>query len=202
MTLYTKEEHAFMRDFVPGHTYQEIRDEFQKRFGYLPESKSFPKSYIGNHKLQTGTKGYFPKGHVPANKGKPMSKEQYEKCKDSMFKPGSIPGNTDPVGTEKLLADGYVWVKIDNRPKAKKTVNWKRKHRLVWERYHGKPVPDGYLITFLDGDRMNFDIENLALISKSEHAILNHENLRYANSECTRVGINIAKVIEAAGRRK
>lgn len=109
-----------MRDFVPGHTYQEIKDEFKKRFGYLPESKNFPKSYIRNHRLNTGKTGHFSKGHVPANKGKAMSREQYEKCKPTMFKPGSIPGNTDPVGTEKLLADGYIWVKIDDKPKVKK----------------------------------------------------------------------------------
>lgn len=81
-------------------------------------------------------------------------------------------------------------------------MNWKQKHRLIWEKHHGRPVPDGYLITFLDGDKMNFDIENLALISKEEQAILNRKNLRYENTECTRAGINIAKVIRATGRRK
>lgn len=56
MTKYTEEEHAFMREFVPGHSYKEIKEAFEARFG-RKTSKSFPKSYIGNHKLNTGRTG-------------------------------------------------------------------------------------------------------------------------------------------------
>lgn len=33
MTKYTEEEHAFMREFVPGHSYKEIKEAFEARFG-------------------------------------------------------------------------------------------------------------------------------------------------------------------------
>lgn len=69
MTKYTEEEHAFMREFVPGHSYKEIKEAFEARFG-RKMSKSFPKSYIANHKLNTGRTGQFGKGIIPPNKGK------------------------------------------------------------------------------------------------------------------------------------
>ena len=43
-----------------------------------------------------------------------------------------------------------------------------RLHRAVWEHYHG-PVPDGYHVHHIDGDRSNNDISNLACLPHSEH---------------------------------
>ena len=200
MTKFTPEERAFMIEFVPGHSYAEIRAEFHRRFGHIP-SKSFPGDYIKNHKLSTGRTGRFKKGHKPANKGKPMSKEQYDKLKGTFFKTGVPPHNADPVGTEKMLSDGYTWVKVSNKPKVKKSENWVQKHRLIYEEAHGK-IPDGHFVTFLDGDRTNFDLNNLALVSKAEHATLNRQDLRYADADCTRAGLTIAKIMIATKKRE
>lgn len=197
---FTAEEHAFMREFVPGHSHKEIKSEFFKRFGYLPESKCFPKSYINNHKLNTGRTGRFQKGHTPANKGKHVSPEVYEKCEKTMFKAGHKPHNTEPVGTEKMLTDGYIWVKVNDKPKTRKYENWTQKHRLIYEKEHGE-IPEGHFVTFLDGDRTNFDIENLALISRAENAVMNKFGLRWDDANATKVGINIAKIkLEITGR--
>ena len=100
MTKYTEEEHAFMREFVPGNSYKEIKEAFEARFG-RKMSKSFPKSYIANHKLNTGRTGQFGKGIIPPNKGKKMPADVYKRLKPTMFKPGRMPQNTDPIGTEK-----------------------------------------------------------------------------------------------------
>lgn len=199
MRHYTKEEHEFMKDFVPGHSYKEIREAFLERFGgEVP--KSFPKGFIANNKLNTGRTGYFAKGHVPANKGKKMSPEQYEKCKATMFKPGTTT-NIDPIGTEKVLSDGYVWIKIDDKPKAKKQENWTQKHRMIYEELHG-PIPEGHYIIFLDGDRMNFDPDNLAAVSKAEHVRMNQLKLRFSDAELTRTGLGIARIASANGKRR
>lgn len=122
MTKYTEEEHTFMREFVPGHSYKEIKEAFEARFGRRT-SKSFPKSYIGNHKLNTGRTGQFGKGIIPPNKGKKMPADVYKRLKPTMFKPERMPQNTDPIGTEKNV-DGYVWVKVNDIKNAKKSVNW------------------------------------------------------------------------------
>ena len=45
----------------------------------------------------------------------------------------------------------------------------KQKHRVVWEQAHG-PIPEGYLVKFKDGNRMNCSIDNLYLVSRADHA--------------------------------
>lgn len=48
----------------------------------------------------------------------------------------------------------------------------KRLHVYVWEYYNGCEVPKGYHIHHKDHDKNNNEIENLALLSASEHASL------------------------------
>lgn len=192
MTKYTKKEKEFMKNYVPGHSHAEIREEFFKRFGYIP-CKSFPSSYIKNNGLSTGRTGKFEKGHVPVNKGKKMSQAVYEKAKATMFKPGSTPANTLPIETEKKLSDGYTWVKINDLPKAKKQENWTQKQRVVYEKHYGK-IPQGHVVIFLDRNRENFDPENLAAIKRSELVRLNEQGLIYDDSNLTKVGIGIVRL--------
>jgi hypothetical protein len=192
MTKYTKEEKEFMKNYVPGHSHKEIKEEFLKRFGYIP-CKSFPSSYIKNNGLHTGRTGRFKKGHVPVNKGKKMPKTVYEKAKATMFKAGSIPTNTMPIGTEKMLPDGYVWIKINDLPRVKKQENWKQKQRVVYEKHYGK-IPEGHVVIFLDRNRENFDPENLAAIKRSELARLNKQGLIYDDTNLTKVGIGIVRL--------
>ena len=46
-----------------------------------------------------------------------------------------------------------------------------------------------------DGDKQNLKIDNLILISRKEHAILNKRGLRYDNKETTELGITLANLI-------
>lgn len=39
--------------------------------------------------------------------------------------------------------------------------NWKLKQNLVWENHNGKTLPWRHIVIFLDGDRMNYNPENL-----------------------------------------
>lgn len=41
-------------------------------------------------------------------------------------------------------------------------------HRYVWMKYHGE-IPDGYEVHHIDGNRSNWNIENLKLIQKGDH---------------------------------
>ncbi len=201
MIKLTAAEHSFLRAYTPGHSYAEIRDAFKSRFGWLPESKNFPKNYIHNHKLNTGKTGRFKKGHIPANRGKRVSKDTYEKCKGTMFKQGNLPPSTDPIGTEKRLWDGYTWVKVNNIPNAKKSVNWKQKHRLVYEQHYGA-VPKNHIVIFLDGDKENFNPENLVAITRGELAILNRCGLVFKYPDLTRAGISVAKLLSKISKAK
>lgn len=41
-------------------------------------------------------------------------------------------------------------------------------HRLQWEKHYGS-IPDGYIVHHKDGDKCNWDIDNLELLSRGEH---------------------------------
>ena len=42
-------------------------------------------------------------------------------------------------------------------------------HVEAWERLHGRPVPDGYDIHHLDGDKLNNDPFNLVAVTPTDH---------------------------------
>lgn len=130
----------------------------------------------------------FVKGHIPANKGKKMPAELYAKCSPIMFRKGNIPGNTRPVGSERLTKEGYTEVKT-----AEPNI-WKLKHRIVWEQVHG-PIPEGCNIQFRNGNRQDIRIENLYLISRAEQ-------LKEENSLCARYPEGLQKAIRARGALK
>ncbi len=52
--------------------------------------------------LEVGKKSRFPKGHTPANKGKKMDPELYQKCKPTMFKKGHVPATMKYYGKPYL----------------------------------------------------------------------------------------------------
>jgi hypothetical protein len=75
-----------------------------------------------------------------------------------------------PIGTEFINYWGYVVRKINNDRPARD--RWKAVHIIEWEDHHG-PVPEGYMLTFKDGNKMNWDIENLELINRKEGLLRN-----------------------------
>ena len=87
------------------------------------------------------------------------------------------------------------------RPSPNKHDNWISKHRLIWEEANG-PIPEGHTIIFKDGNIRNFDLNNLALVSRAELAVLNHRKMLRSNAQLTETSILCAKVILAKNRRK
>lgn len=139
-------------------------------------------------------------GNIPFNKGKKgyMSAEQYEKCKQTMFKKGNIPANHRPIGSERVGKDGYILIKIQDKNLQK---NWMPKHRYLYEQKYGK-IPEGYKLIFADGNKLNFDLDNLVLVSYSEELIMNRRGLISGNADITKTGSIIAKVIDKTNKVK
>jgi DNA-directed RNA polymerase subunit RPC12/RpoP len=52
----------------------------------------------------------------------------------------------------------------------------KRLHVYVWEKFNGE-IPKGYHVHHADGDKKNNEIDNLKLLSSSDHAIEHARNL-------------------------
>ncbi len=199
MRRYTDEEHKFLQAFFPGHTYKEIVDEFNRLFDE-PITVSRVKAYGGNHKISTGLTGSFKKGHIPANKG--THPPTVGRMAETQFKKGNLPHNTKPIGWERITRDGYIEVKVKMRPSSPlANDNFKLKHRLIWEELHG-PIPEGYIVTFLDGNKQNLEPANLALISRGEHGVMAKKGLRSNNPELTETGRLIARTILCRNRAK
>lgn len=187
--FFTPEEAEYIRKHVVGCSNQELTDLFNAHFG-LNLTLAQIKAYKKNHKLSSGLDGRFEPGHVPFNKGK--STGGWE---PTQFKKGHRPHNYKPVGAERVNGDDYVDVKIADPNK------WKGKHILIWEEYHG-PVPRGHAVIFGDGNRRNFDPDNLILVSRAQLAILNKNRLIQNNADLTRTGIIVVDVYRKIGERK
>lgn len=79
-----------------------------------------------------------------------------------------------PIGTERALPTG-TYVKIGNAPQTgqgiSSSVNWKLKHHLIYEEAHGE-IPPNHKVVFIDQDKTNFRLSNLACISEREQLLL------------------------------
>ena len=183
----------FILDNYKGRYNQELADLFNQKFNTNITSKTI-KSYKANNKLNSGLTGKFRKGQTPHNKGKKMPKEVYEKVKHTMFAKGNVPPNHRPVGSERISKDGYIEVKVAEPNK------WRLKQRVVYEEAKGE-IPEGCPIIFLDGNKRNFDIDNLRCITRSELLYLNCNGLNNSN-EITETGILMARLDRAKNKKK
>lgn len=183
----------FILDNYKGRYNQELADLFNQKFNTNVTSRTI-KSYKANNKLNSGLSGKFRKGQTPHNKGKKMPKEVYEKVKHTMFANGNVPPNHRPVGSERISKDGYIEVKVAEPNK------WRLKQRVVYEEAKGK-IPEGCTIIFLDGNKRNFDIDNLRCITRSELLYLNCNGLNNSN-EITETRILMARLDRAKNKKK
>lgn len=119
---------------------------------------------------RTGRTGQYPKGSVPLNKGKkcpPGVGGRHPNARRTQFAKGGLPHNFCGAGHERVdEKDGYVvmivaernpWTGADTRPVLK--------HRYLWEQTNG-PLPEGFCLKCLDGDKTNTDPENWQAIPR------------------------------------
>lgn len=139
-----------------------------KRLGLV-----IPKEIIEQRKRDSR----FPPGSIPMNKGlkqtEYMTEEQINKTSRTRFKKGDLPVNTlydgkitkrkDTLKTGEVIY--YKWIRIS-------IANWKMLHVFNWEKENGS-VPEGYILVFKDGDRMNCEPSNLDLITLGENMLRN-----------------------------
>jgi hypothetical protein len=186
---YTAAEIRFLERKVAGRSYAELTELFNRRFG-LSFTVSRLRSTLTRLNLANGRDCRFRPGQIPFNKGKKgYCAAGSEK---GWFKPGGRSANQRPVGAERITVYGYVEVRIRN-PSGKKQKNWKPKQRLIWERAHGK-IPRGRVVIFADGDKRNFALDNLLLVSRSELAVMNRGGLISPHGDMTRAGKTIADI--------
>lgn len=190
--IWTEEEVEFIREIYPYHENKEISKMVKEKFGFDVSARNllnvshkhrFPQKAIPNS-------GCYRKGDVPWNKGKGMSEEVKEKVKKTWFKKGEIPKNHRPVGSTRITVDGYTEIKIAEPNK------WALYHRHLYEVEHGEKLKKNEAIIFADGDKTNFDIDNLVKVSRANLLYLNNKKLIFDDPELTKTGVNVSKVVE------
>lgn len=190
--VFPEEVQDFIRKNVMGTSCRELTERVNTEFGTSYRAPQI-KAYKGNHGLSSGLTGRFKKGHIPANKGKKgICASGSEK---GWFRKGHVPANHKPVGSERIDVDGYVLVKTAEPNE------WKLKHRLVWQEHNGE-IPEGKIVTFLDGDKQNTHRGNLVLITNEENLEMNRSGLRGRDPELTRTGSLVARLTACKNQRK
>jgi hypothetical protein len=94
-----------------------------------------------------------------------MTPEGRENSLKTTFKKGNTPHNTK--------SDGVISIRRDKYNHTYKYIRlaqgiWKPLHVYNWEQAYG-PVQEGFIVVFKTADKMNCDVSNLELISRSEH---------------------------------
>ncbi len=79
----------------------------------------------------------------------------------TQFKKGQLPHNTRKDGDERINKEGYTEVRVGN-------AKWMLKHRLVYQEHHKVTLETHEYVSFKDGDRQNFAIDNLELKTRAQ----------------------------------
>lgn len=193
--LWTQEEIDILTRMYPDHFASEIQKVLDKgksaiyckakQLGLESTPEKIRRSGMMSCNHPNNVAARFTKGHVPDNKGKKMSSDQYAKCQPTMFKKGQPCWNHKEVGSERTNRDGYREVKVAEPNK------WKLKHRVIWEQENG-PIPKGYNVQFKNHNPQDLRIENLYLISKMDQ-------MRNENSYYTKYPKELQEVIRLKG---
>ena len=183
--IWSDEEKQYLAEITPGRGYKEIQSMMSCKFGFDYTHHQI-KGAITRNKLNTGRTGRFEKGHATWNKGT----KGLTKANVTSFKKGQKSHNYKPVGSERIMKDGYCEIKVSDTGR-----RWRPKHVLIYEKHHGK-VPKGSAVIFLDGDKRNFDIDNLYLVTRSQLAMLNKNSLIQKDAELTKTAINVVDLMK------
>lgn len=143
----------------------------------LTKSESFKQS-DKSKRIQTGKQSpamiatRFKAGHDSWNKGTKGITGVQEACRATQFKPGrraEDSHNYQPIGAERITKDGYIERKVSDDSSLVPARRWQFVHRIVWEQANG-PVPDGYCLRFVNGDKTDTRLENIECISRADNA--------------------------------
>ena len=72
-------------------------------------------------------------------------------------------------GRARIKHDGYYAI-----TSKKEGNNQMRLHRLIWEDFYGKKIPEGYDIHHLDSNKLNNAVWNLQCVEKSKHIVFHN----------------------------
>ena len=103
--------------------------------------------------------------------------------------------NKRPILHEIEDKDGYIWIKVQEyKGKGKSNKTYIHKHQYIYEQKYGK-IPKGYCVVFLDQDKRNFDINNLALVKRNILLQAANSGMLTKDKDLTKTGLIITELI-------
>jgi hypothetical protein len=140
------------------------------------------RSDVNQKLLLSGETTRFHPGQKPWNRG--IRFDVGGRSSETRFKPGHKTHNWRPIGYERMTRDGHLERKVTDT--GVKRIDYRLVHHLVW-RAAGREIPPGHVLTFRDGDKRNFDLDNLELLPRKQ--------LMQRNS-CHNYGPEVAKLVQ------
>jgi hypothetical protein len=195
--MYFEKHIRYLKKIVPNTDYKIVTKLFNEKFGFNLSVNSL-RSLCKRIGVHNGFTGHFPKGHVPQNKG--VRGVYYPGCEKGWFKKGNVPWDYMPVGSERVTTDGYVEVKVSDTAMPVQR-RWKGKHKILWEKKHGK-IPKGHCLIFLDGNKQNVTLDNLMMVSHPVRYVMCHLNYFTDDIEKTKTYVRLAQLKVALANRK
>lgn len=191
-TFYTPEMISFLENGYKSMSLPALTRAFNDQFG-IEKNEMAIHTALGNRGITSGRTGRFEKGTKPWNAG--TKGRRLTTANNGSFKKGDCPANRKPVGSERICSkDGYVLVKVTERdPHTGFPTRYKHKQVHIYEQHYG-PVPDGMVVVFKDSDILNFDPENLVLVSRSELLRMNKHRYKVVPCELKPTVLALSKL--------
>ena len=169
---YTPEQMDFIKS-IAHLPRLEMAKLFNEKYNEQRTNKSM-QQFCSKHKLLgVENTGCFKKGVQVWNKGK----TGYMGVNCTSFNKGNKPHNTRPLWSERICSkDGFVHIKVSEQ------CGFVLKHHWVWQQA-GREIPKGMVLCFKDGNKLNCDIDNLMVMTRSELLRYNQNYSRYATPE-------------------
>lgn len=190
--LFNAEQVQFILENYKGKYNFELVELLKEKFGITVTTKT-----IKNFKTRNGLKSGVSKGlkgKKPWNAGLKKGDPRLKKLEKNWFPKGFQSHYECDVGAESVK-EGVVIIKQADG-------SWKRKSHIVWEQHHGRPVPKGCKIIQVDGNKQNFDIDNLILVDSAVLMRMNRQNRFNADADITKCGVLISQIEQEIYKKK
>jgi hypothetical protein len=187
--IFTTDQVRWLRKTYKRLPVVELSKAFNAKFGASKRQEQI-ESFVGNHRITSGRTGKFEHGNIPWNKGL-KGVCTGGRSRETHFHKGNRPPGWKPIGAERITKDGYRQRKVTDTGYAPR--DWVPIHRLIWIEERG-PIPDGHVVIFVDGDKQNINIDNLACIGRAGLSWMNGHGYATTSLNLRPTAIAVAKL--------
>lgn len=170
---YTQEQEYFLRENAKVYSLKKVKADFEKLYGFEITKQAI---------VDRCRRIYFS---APTKSNEKLDFRQYW-CEY-------------PIGTE-IEKDGYILIKVSNDVK-NKCNNWQYKNHYIWEKHYGK-IPKNHRIVFLDGNKSNYDINNLACVPLKHICLMAANRWKFNNAELSKAAIKYCELFYTLNKKE